>query len=180
MKKAAGLFLVLLLTTSLIGCNTNIGKGKAGIEGEDRSEISVRVNDEDIYYILTPRPFTSKDDFRKAYMEIDREELIYAPKGSKVMLNLNGKDGEINVKAYWINKGGAPNYNDSFGAPLSMDIKTERVGDSEYEYTVERLFQAGLSSYYEENEKITAGYVVELHNNDEIQYCFFIVQIDKN
>jgi hypothetical protein len=40
--------------------------------------------------------------------------------------------------------------------------------------------QAALSSYYGENEKITAGYVAELQNDDETQYCYFMIQIDKN
>ncbi len=35
-----------------------------------------------------------------------------------------------------------------------MDVDAEETGDSKYEFTVERLLQAGLSSYYEENEKL--------------------------
>lgn len=60
-----------------------------------------------------------------------------------------------------------------------MDVKVEEIGDSKYEFIVERLLQASLSSYYEENEKITAGYVAELQRNDETRYCFFMIQIDK-
>lgn len=150
------------------------------IKIEDKKEIAIKVDDKNIHYTLTARPFTSKDDFKKAYLKIDREKLIYVPKGSKVTLDLNGRSGKVSIKAYWINKEGAPNYNDSFGAPLSMDVKAEEIGSSKYEYTVERLLQTSFSSYYGKNEKITAGYVVELHSNDGTQYCFFMVQTDKN
>ncbi len=180
MKRVFSLIFVLFLVTLLLGCGPDTSRSETRITEEDRKEVSIKANDKDICYTLTAGPFTTKDDFRKAYLEIDREKLIYAPKGSKVELDLHGEIEGVNVKAYWINKEGIPNYNDSFGAPLSMDIKVEEVGDSKYEYTVERLLQAGLSSYYEENEKIIAGYVAEIHSADETQYCFFMIQTDKN
>ncbi|MEA4849701.1 MAG: DUF3221 domain-containing protein, partial [Clostridiaceae bacterium] len=145
---------------------------------EDKKEMVIKAENQDINYMLTERPFTSKEDFKKAYLEIDREDLIYAPRGSKITLDLKDQNVKANIKAYWINKEGVPNYNDSSGAPLSMDVDAEETGDSKYEFTVERLLQAGLSSYYEENEKIMAGYVVELQKDDETQYCFFMLQID--
>ena len=179
MKRVIILALVLLIAVPLLGCSA----GNSGDEASDKAaqnEILIRAGGQDIDYTLTSRPFTSKEDFKKAYLEIDREKLIYVPRGSKITLDMKDQDVKVSVKAYWINREGAPNYNDSFGAPLDMDVEVEKIGDSKYEFTAERLLQAGLSSYYEENEKITAGYVAELQKNDETRYCFFIIQIDKN
>lgn len=145
-----------------------------------QNEILIRAGDKDISYTLTSRPFTSKEDFKKAYLGIDREKLTYVSRGSKITLDLKDQDVKTSVKAYWINREGAPNYNNSFGVPLDMDVEVKETGDSKYEFVVERLLQAGLSSHYEENERITAGYVVELQKNNETRYCFFIIQIDKN
>jgi len=187
--------LVLLLTVALLGCSSGNSNDEAGITGyvmnkemaEEKTadkvtqnEMFIRVDDRDISYMLTSRAFTSKEDFKNAYLKIDREELIYVPRGSKITLELKDQNKIASIKAYWINSEGAPNYNDSFGVPLSMDVKAEEIGDSKYEFTVERLLQTSLSSYYEENEKITAGYVVELQKNDEIRYCFFMIKMDKN
>ena len=177
MKRVLSLVLVLLIAVPLLGCGADNDKAS---DRAAQNEILIRVGKQDINYTLTSRPFTSKEDFKKAYLEIDREKLIYVPRGSKITLDLKDREVIASVKAYWINREGAPNYNDSFGAPLDMDVEVKEIGDSKYEFTVERLLQAGLSSYYEENEKITAGYVAELQKNDETRYCFFIIQIDKN
>ena len=179
MKRVISLALVLLIAVPLLGCSADNSNNKAS-DKATQNEILIRVGEQDINYTLTSRPFTSKEDFKKAYLEIDREKLIYVPRGTKITLDIKEQDVKASVKAYWINREGAPNYNDSFGAPLDMDVEVKEIGDSKYEFTVERLLQAGLSSYYEENEKITAGYVAELHKNDETRYCFFIIQIDKN
>ena len=179
MKRVISFALVLLIAVPLLGCVTDNSNDKASDKAA-QNEIHIRVGQQDINYTLTSRPFTSKEDFKKAYLEIDREKLIYVPRGSKITLDMKDQDVKASVKAYWINREGAPNYNDSFGAPLDMDVEVKKIGDSKYEFTAERLLQAGLSSYYEENEKITAGYVAELHKNDETRYCFFIIQIDKN
>ena len=179
MKRVIILALVLLIAVPLLGCSA----GNSGDEASDKAaqnEILIRVGEQDINYTLTSTPFTSKEDFKKAYLEIDKEKLIYVPRGSKITLDMKDQEVKASVKAYWINREGAPNYNDSFGAPLDMDVEVKEIGDSKYEFTVERLLQAGLSSYYEENEKITAGYVAELQKNDETRYCFFIIKIDKN
>ena len=179
MKRVINLALVFLIAAALLGCSA----GNCNDEASDKAaqnEILIRVGEQDINYTLTSTPFTSKEDFKKAYLEIDKEKLIYVPRGSKITLDMKDQEVKASVKAYWINREGAPNYNDSFGAPLDMDVEVKEIGDSKYEFTVKRLLQAGLSSYYEENEKITAGYVAELHKNDETRYCFFIIKIDKN
>lgn len=178
-KRVFSLALVLLISAPLLGCSSGNSKDEAA-DKVTQNEILIRVDDQDINYTLTSRPFTSKEDFKKAYLEIDREKLIYVPRGSKLTLDLKDQNVIASFKAYWINREGAPNYNNSFGAPLSMDVEVKEIGDSKYEFVVERLLQAGLSSHYEENEKITAGYVAELQKDDEIRYCFFIIQIDKN
>ena len=179
MKRVISLALVLLIAVPLLGCSADNSNNKASDKAA-QNEILIRVGEQDINYTLTSTPFTSKEDFKKAYLEIDKEKLIYVPRGSKITLDMKDQEVKASVKAYWINREGAPNYNDSFGAPLDMDVEVKEIGDSKYEFTVERLLQAGLSSYYEENEKITAGYVAELQKNDETRYCFFIIKIDKN
>jgi hypothetical protein len=179
MKRVIRLALVLLIVVPLLGCSAGNSNDKASDKAA-QNKILIMVGEQDINHTITSRPFTSREDFKKAYLEIDREKPIYVPRGSKITLDLKEQEVIASIKAYWINREGAPNYNDSFGAPLDMDIEVKEIGDSEYEFTVERLLQASLSSYYEENEKITAGYVAELQKNDETRYCFFIIQIDKN
>lgn len=177
MKRSIILAFVLLISAALLGCRADNNNDEAEAT---QNEIFIRVDDKNISYTITSRPFTSREDFKNAYLKIDREKLIYVPRGSKITLDLKDRDVIASVKAYWINREGTPNYNDSFGVPLDMDVEVKEIGDSKYEFIVERLLQAGLSSYYEENEKITAGYVAELQKKGESRYCFFIIQIDKN
>lgn len=166
----------IILTGLLIMCFLLIG---CGIK-EDKNELVIKVNNNNINYLLTTESFTTKDDFKKAYSEINSKELIYVSKGSKVSLDLNNRNEKVNIKAYWIDKEGFPIYNLPNGEPLDMEVNVEESGNSKYEFTVEGLLQTALSSHYEENEKVTAGYVAELQNGDETRYCYFMIQIDKN
>lgn len=98
MKRIFSLALVLLIAVPLLGCSSDNSNDETGITGyvmkkemvEDKTagkvtqnEMFIKVDDQDINYTLTARSFTSKEDFKKAYLEIDREELIYVSRGSK-------------------------------------------------------------------------------------------------
>lgn len=147
---------------------------------EAGNEISVKANDIDIDYFLTEEPFRTGEDFQKACMHIDGSELLYVPRGYQIILDLGDWEEIANIKAYWINDKGIPNYRDGNGDPLSMEVEVEKSEGKRCGFTVQRLLQAALSSHYEENEKLTAGYVVELRKGDETQYCYFMIRTDKN
>ncbi len=150
------------------------------IHAEDKNEISIKIDDIDIDYFLTAEPFRTGEDFEKACMYIEGSELIYVPHGYQIEMNLGDWEEIAGIKVYWINDKGRPNYRNANGGPLSMEIEANKREDKKYVFTVERLLQAALSSHYEVNEKMTAGYVVELIKGDETQYCYFMIRTDKN
>lgn len=161
---------ILIICLLLAGCSDNA----------EKSEIIINANEEEISYFLTAESFTTKDDFGKAFSEIDTDALVYVPRDSVISLNLNDKTEVESIKAYWINEKGFPNYRDAKGFPLYTEVNVEKHENSEYSFTVEYLMQTALSSYYEENEKIIVGYVVELREDGKIQYCYFMIITEKN